>query len=80
MSKLRQVGIASDHFMRHTSRKIRFRCWEDSELGAMPAVRQTNRSCLLRAMTRRIRHCIECPKCRTRYLVGYSPYRNGSYL
>ena len=24
--------------------------------------------------------CVECPKCRTRYLPGVSPYRNGSYL
>ncbi|MGA3087934.1 MAG: hypothetical protein ABSD75_04935 [Terriglobales bacterium] len=32
------------------------------------------------AMTLRIRHCVECPKCLTRYLVGFSPYRNGSYL
>jgi hypothetical protein len=32
------------------------------------------------AMTVRVRHCIECPKCSTRYLVGFSPYRNGSYL
>jgi hypothetical protein len=31
-------------------------------------------------MTPRLRHCIECPKCLTRYLVGFSPYRNGSYL
>ena len=31
-------------------------------------------------MTYRVRHCIECPKCRTRYLVGFSPYDNGSYL
>jgi hypothetical protein len=31
-------------------------------------------------MTHRVRHCIECPKCRTRYLVGFSPYDNGSYL
>ena len=31
-------------------------------------------------MSRRIRHCIECPKCLTRYLVGFSPYPNGSYL
>jgi hypothetical protein len=28
----------------------------------------------------RIRHCVECPRCRTRYLVGFSPYENGSYL
>jgi len=32
------------------------------------------------AMTQRVRHCVECPKCRTRYLIGFSPYRNGSYL
>lgn len=31
-------------------------------------------------MGSRIRHCVECPGCRTRYLVGFSPYRNGSYL
>ena len=31
-------------------------------------------------MAWRIRHCMECPKCRTRYLVGFSPYPNGSYL
>ena len=31
-------------------------------------------------MTIRIRHCVECPKCGTRYLVGFSPYGNGSYL
>lgn len=28
----------------------------------------------------RVRHCVECPKCRTRYLPGSSPYANGSYL
>ena len=28
----------------------------------------------------RIRHCAECPKCGTRYLIAGSPYRNGSYL
>src|SRR6516162_14963 len=31
-------------------------------------------------MAWRIRHCIECPNCSTRYLVGFSPYPNGSYL
>jgi hypothetical protein len=31
-------------------------------------------------MTSRIRHCVECPKCCTRYLVGFSPYPNGSYM
>src|SRR5579863_7262392 len=28
----------------------------------------------------RIRHYVECPKCLTRYLIGLSPYGNGSYL
>lgn len=28
----------------------------------------------------RIRHCVQCPKCLTRYLVPFSPYCNGSYL
>jgi actin-related protein len=27
-----------------------------------------------------VRHCVECPKCLTRYLIGFSPYYNGSYL
>ena len=28
----------------------------------------------------RIRHCVECPKCFTRYLIGCSPYSNRAYL
>jgi hypothetical protein len=32
------------------------------------------------AMPDRLRHCVECPDCCTRYLPGFSPYRNGSYL
>lgn len=31
-------------------------------------------------MRYRIRHCISCPACLTRYLIGFSPYENGSYL
>jgi hypothetical protein len=31
-------------------------------------------------MAWRVRHCVECPRCCTRYLIGFSPYRNGSYL
>ena len=27
-----------------------------------------------------VRHCVECPKCHTRYLIGFSPYRNGASL
>ena len=27
-----------------------------------------------------IRRCAECLRCRTRYLLGFSPYRNGAYL
>ena len=28
----------------------------------------------------RIRHCVVCPHCLTRYLISFSPYRNGSHL
>jgi hypothetical protein len=35
---------------------------------------------VLSAVMLRVRHCVECPKCRIRYLPGFSPYRNGSYL
>jgi hypothetical protein len=31
-------------------------------------------------MRAHIRRCVECPKCRTRYLIGFSPYANGSSL
>ena len=31
-------------------------------------------------MARHIRNCVECPKCRTRYLISFSPYGNGSHL
>src|SRR5579863_1613450 len=31
-------------------------------------------------MSNRIRHCVECPKCRTHYLIAFSPYSNGSFL
>ena len=31
-------------------------------------------------MIPRIRHCVECPKCGTRYLLARSQYANGSYL
>jgi hypothetical protein len=37
-------------------------------------------SLLVIAVSPRVRHCIECPRCLTRYIVGFSPYRNGSYL
>jgi hypothetical protein len=28
----------------------------------------------------RIRHCVECPNCRTRYLLSFRRFGNGSYL
>ena len=28
----------------------------------------------------RIRHCLECPKCKLRYLISLTPYTNGSYV
>src|SRR5215471_14868784 len=31
-------------------------------------------------MSYRIRHCVACPHCQTCYLIGFSPYANGSYL
>jgi hypothetical protein len=31
-------------------------------------------------MSLRIRCCVECPNCHTRYLLGFSPYSNGAYL
>ncbi len=31
-------------------------------------------------MANRVRHCVECPECCTRYLIGFSPYPNGAYL
>jgi hypothetical protein len=31
-------------------------------------------------MTVRVRHCVQCPVCLTYYLVGFSPFSNGSYL
>jgi hypothetical protein len=32
------------------------------------------------SMVHRVRHCVECPRCHTRYLIASSPYSNGSYL
>lgn len=31
-------------------------------------------------MTLRIRHCVECPRCHTCYLIASSPYSNGAYI
>ena len=31
-------------------------------------------------MRSRFRHCITCPHCHTRYLIGFSHYPNGAYL
>lgn len=31
-------------------------------------------------MSDRIRRCLECPQCHTRYLIGFSPFANGAYL
>lgn len=28
----------------------------------------------------RIRHCLECPSCKIRYLISLSPFKNGSYV
>ncbi len=29
-------------------------------------------------MSHRIRHCVECPECHTRYMIGFSTYQNGT--
>lgn len=31
-------------------------------------------------MSERIRHCVQCPRCRTWYIIALSPYCNGSLL
>ena len=31
-------------------------------------------------MSSRLRSCVECPKCHTRYVIGSNPYYNGSYI
>jgi hypothetical protein len=87
MSKFRQVVIATNHFIPQADKRLlpavvrrgleshkvpmgrRF-CFSGDD--SLPGLKG--------GMPRRIRNCIECPKCRTRYLVGFSPYRNGSYL
>ncbi len=28
----------------------------------------------------RVRHCLECPSCKTRYPISLSPFKNGSYV
>lgn len=28
----------------------------------------------------RVRHCVECPGCKIRYLISCTPYKNGAYL
>lgn len=28
----------------------------------------------------RVRQCVECPRCRTRYVISRNPYNNGSYV
>jgi len=68
MSKSSQVAIVSDHLISH-------------DQGIQSGDRWANHSLVLVcAMTTRIRHCVECPRCLTRYLIGFSPYPNGSYL
>jgi len=67
MFKSGQVAIVSDHFLFHDQQIAR---------GALAK----NAVVLVCSMTMRIRHCVECPKCLTRYLIGFSPYPNGSYL
>jgi hypothetical protein len=67
MSKSGQVAIVSDHFIFH-------------DQGVRRGIGGRTTFVLIYAMTTRIRYCVECPRCLTRYLIGFSPYPNGSYL
>jgi hypothetical protein len=69
MSKSSQVGIVTDQFP--------CQCRHKNVRSTRRLVCGKNVSAL---MSHRIRHCVECPKCLTRYLIAFSPYRNGSYL
>jgi hypothetical protein len=31
-------------------------------------------------MSSRLHRCVECPKCHTRYVMGFDPYGNGSHI
>ena len=54
---------------------------DEGRAGGVSACRQfPSKESPTHAMASRVRHCVECPKCLTRYLPGFSPYRNGSYL
>lgn len=33
-----------------------------------------------KTMSLRVRHCVECPRCHTWYVIGFSPYRNGAHI
>ena len=68
MSKSSQVAIVSDHSILQDQRIQGGTRWANSPKG------------LISAMAKYIRHCVECSKCLTRYLIGFSPYPNGSYL
>src|SRR5579871_4476167 len=46
----------------------------------MPSFPQRCGIFLLGRVMSRIRHCLECPRCRLRYLISLAPYENGSYV
>lgn len=49
-------------------------CWQSTAQYLLPMAP------VVVATSMRIRHFVECPGCRTRYLLSFSPYRNGSRL
>jgi hypothetical protein len=69
--------------MRRGVLDISDRVWRKGHIGVRKRLTQHN---LYRAfehrldMSVRIRHCVQCPKCLTLYLVSASPFTNGSYL
>src|SRR5215472_17206557 len=52
----------------------------DSSTSGDKGIRSPGYVPVLGSVMSRVRHCVECPKCHTRYLPSFSPYRNGSYL
>ena len=74
-----QVGLGNYHFSRHSCAKSGQR---SQAQGSISTYEHTAKTELKSAeyMTYRIRHCVSCAYCQTRYLIGFSPYANGAYL
>ena len=75
-----QVGLGEYHFRINP---CVHQAWPSLKLCGFDPL-ESRRGCRLLHcadnMTYRIRHCVFCPHCLTRYLIGFSPYANGAYL